>query len=569
MLPGCYFADRVHAAFIVSPDRPQQAVTSNINQASAKGSMLFYADWYALRLLNHFRLFLLTLFTVTFYLAEGFEVLGSRDPAVYRYTLLIWGVLAAGFYTAIKLQRPNLEIQLNLQVYCDIVCIIALMYASGGVQSYIGVLLLLHIALIANFMRPRYVLLFAAITTAFAFAEELFASFVAGRSVAQLTETAMLGITLFGVAIITSLLLHRRPESDSPIAIQRLSDDQLRLLRERIIEEIDSGVLYLDEFDHVQLLNSQAESLLINDKLQLPAHISMLSEPVWQSLQQWRKSPQDTVSAIEHPALPTQLLPHYIPIDGNNLLIRLDDNSDISQRLHQLKQASLGRMSSSIAHEIRNPLGAISHAVQLLEESDHLHQADRELLSIAEKHTRRINRIIEDVMQLSGNTRTNAEEIPLCQFLNSFKNRFKSQIETPPDNFSINCHEQLNVCFDPHHLDQVIWNLCSNATTHNDNAASAVEIDIHAYNDEEGFAVIDVCDSGMGVPEEQQAMIFDPFFTTTSGTGLGLHICRELCVQNNATLAYINISKGACFRITLPATAAGRTPIDYGQNKAA
>ena len=476
--------------------------------------MLFFADWYALRLLNHFRLFLLVMFTATYYLAEGFEVLGSRDPSVYKYTLLIWGMLAVGFYAAIRLQRPGLEVQLNLQVYLDIVCIVSLMYASGGIQSYIGALLLLHIALIANFMRPRYVLLFAAIATAFLFAEELFASFLAGKSVAQLTETAMLGITLFSVATITSLLLHRRPENDGTMRIQRLSDEQLRLLRERIIEEIDSGVLYLDEFNHVQLLNSQAESLLINHQLQLPAHISMLSEPIWQSLQQWRRSPHEAVSAIEHPTLPMQLLPHYIPIDGNSLLIRLDDNSDITQRLHQLKQASLGRMSSSIAHEIRNPLGAISHAVQLLEESEHFDAADRELLSIAEKHTRRINRIIEDVMQLSGNQRINAEEIPVQSFLTDFKNRFQSQTELAPDNLSINCNGQLNARFDSHHLDQILWNLCTNARIHN--AENPVEIDIHAYNDEEGFAVIDVCDSGSGVSKEHQTMIFEPFYTTES-----------------------------------------------------
>ncbi len=557
----------MQTASIVSQDNPQPAQTSGIDPRRSSKSILFFADWYALRLLNHFRLFLLTMFTVTFYLAEGFEVLGSRDPSVYKYTLLLWSVLAAGFYTAIRMQRPSLEVQLNLHVYIDIACIVALMYASGGIQSYIGALLILHIALIANFMRPRYVLLFAAIATAFLFAEELLASFIVGKSAAHLTETAMLGITLFGVAIITSLLLSRRPEHSGATRIQRLSDDQLKLLRERIIEEIDSGVLYLDEFNHVQLINSQAEALLINHRLQLPAHISMLSEPIWQSLQQWRKSPQEAVSAIDHPTLPTELLPHYIPIDEKNLLIRLDDNSEITQRLHQLKQASLGRMSSSIAHEIRNPLGAISHAVQLLEESENLHPADQELLLIAEKHTRRINRIVEDVMQLSGNTRVNAEDIPVQEFLASFKTRFESQSDTLPEKLSINCSLQLQAHFDPHHLDQIIWNLCCNATAHN--AERTLVIDIHAYNDEEGLAVIDVCDNGRGVPKEQQTMIFDPFYTTESGTGLGLHICRELCVQNNAAIAYIDISNGACFRITMPASAAGEASSEPGHNRAA
>ena len=168
------------------------------------------------------------------FIPDTFEVLGSRNPAVFKYTLFVWSVLAVCFYSTMRLQRPILELQLYLQVYFDIICLVTLMYASGGVQSNLGVLLLVQIAIIANFVRPRYVILFAAIATAITFSAELFAQLTDTR-MAHLTESPILGASLFAVAVVTTILVNRQTQKHLDTEIQRLSSNELRVLRERII----------------------------------------------------------------------------------------------------------------------------------------------------------------------------------------------------------------------------------------------------------------------------------------------------------------------------------------------
>ena len=519
---------------------------------------LLHADWYALRLLNLFRLFLLAAFASTFLLAEGFDMLGSRSPDLFGQTLGIWTILAVCFYVAMRRKKPTLEIQFYLQIYCDIVCLVTLMYASGGVASNLGVLLLIHIAIIANFTLTRYTILFAAIATALTFAEELFAALTFGSWAARLTEAAVLGTSLFGVALITTALVHRQQRQSLSSPVTRLSNEQLKELKEEIVEEIDSGVLHVDEHDHVQLINTKGQGLLGIDKPSLPVHIAQLSPPLWASLLKWRSSHDTAMTALDDPALKTQLLPHFVNLSNGRLLIRIDDQTDIATRLQQLKQASLGRMSSSIAHEIRNPLGAISNAVQLLAESRHLDAEDHKLIDIAHKHTLRINRIIEDVMQLSARGNSHPEQVVLEQFLQSLSERFIQQNSQHQQVIDLQVHETATCTFDAHHLDQVVWNLCSNALLHNESDQPRIEL--HLYSANGGHPILDICDNGKGIAADSREMIFEPFYTTRTSTGLGLFICRELCLQNNATLEYIPISNGSCFRLTL-------CPAEYRSNE--
>lgn len=534
--------------------------SSDTNQSS-----LLHTDWYALRLLNLFRLFLLVMFAAALYIPDTFEVLGSRSPAVFKYTLLLWSALALCFYCTMRLQRPILELQLYLQVYFDIICLVTLMYASGGVQSNLGVLLLVQIAIIANFVRPRFVVLFAAIATAITFSAELFAQ-LTDNKVAHLTESAMLGASLFAVAIVTTILVNRQTQKHLDTETQRLSTNELRVLREKIIEEIDSGVLHIDNQDNVQLINSQANRLLDSRSQSLPQHLAMFSPVLWQSLQQWRANPNAAVSAIEDTSLSVNILPHYLPLNEEGLLIRIDDNTEITRHLQELKQVSLGRMTSSIAHEIRNPLGAIVNAVQLLEESNNLNESDKNLLQIAQKHSKRINKIIEEVMQFSRSSDTHRESVVVGDFLADFQQRFVLQNNISDDQLQINSLHHIECHFDLNHLDQILWNICSNALIHNDKQTT--KIIIHSYHNNEGHSLLDICDNGGGIKKEGREFLFEPFYTTDSGTGLGLYICRELCVSNDASLEYIPVSSGACFRIEMNRSDTHRTAINTGRKAA-
>lgn len=513
---------------------------------------LIRSDWYALRLFNQYRFFLLLAFAVTFYLAESFQVLGSRHTGLFQFTHLVWMVLAVVFTTTIKLRKPTLEVQFYLQQYIDILAISTLMYASGGVSSQLGVLLLVNIAIIANFARARYTILFAAIAMTIVLVAELIAGWLIGSWAIQLADTAMLGVALFAVALVTSLLIHHYSAPEQNTTITELSAGQLQELREQIVEEIDSGVLHLDSRDQVQLINTQASIQLGLTSLTTPQPLQQLCEPLWESLQQWRVEPANGVVALSHPTISHEVLPHFVKLSDNSLLIRLEDQADINQKLQQLKQASLGRMSSSIAHEIRNPLGAIANAVQLLGESEKLDTEDHELVTIAYKHTQRINRIIEDVMQLSARSNLNTENIQLHAFLNNLAERFTEQNNLAPGTLTIAMQSDPHIGFDAHHLDQIIWNLCSNSVLHN--TADKPEVYIHVYSEDGMQPIIDISDNGPGIKTSDMDKIFEPFFTTRSGTGLGLCICRELCSLNSASLACIPVSHGSCFRIQLSAT---------------
>ena len=269
----------------------------------------------------------------------------------------------------------------------------------------------------------------------------------------------------------------------------------------------------------------------------------------------------------DDPTLKTQLLPHFVSLSNGRMLIRIDDQTDIATRLQQLKQASLGRMSSSIAHEIRNPLGAISNAVQLLAESEHLNQENHKLIDIAHKHTLRINRIIEDVMQLSASGNSHPEPVALEHFLQSLSERFVQQNSQHQQVLKLHVHNTAECIFDAHHLDQVVWNLCNNALLHNE--SEEPQIELHLYQTHGGYPILDICDNGKGIAAENRELIFEPFYTTRSSTGLGLYICRELCLQNNASLEYIPISNGSCFRLTLSPSEQSSNEMHDGLGKAA
>jgi len=235
-------------------------------------------------------------------------------------------------------------------------------------------------------------------------------------------------------------------------------------------------------------------------------------------------------------------------------LIALEDSSLVVQRLQQLKLAALGRMTASIAHEIRNPLSSIGHAAQLLQESPTVNPGDRRLGQIVHDNARRANKIITTVLELSRREGARPESLALRPWLEKFQREFLSDhrqyqpeielVVEPPD---------LLVCFDPLHLHQVLWNLCNNACVHSTAKDGPARLRLTAgLGPADAVPFLDVHDEGPGISEADNSKIFEPFFTTkTQGTGLGLYISREICEANNAQLQYIRpVAGGSCFRIT-------------------
>jgi len=511
------------------------------------------ADWPVLRLFNQYRLLMLMALTAVFYMAEDQRALGSRDSELFMTIHLAYLVSALWFVYLIRLRRPSAQSQFFIQCYVDILAISGMMYASGGINSGLGPLLLINIALLSHMTAVRYALLFAAIATSAVLCEELLARFLIDASSANFESTALLGTLLILTAWVISVPLRRlssRQITEPTHSRVALDVKQIAHLNEEIIRELDSGVIVIDHVGEVQLINDTARTLLSAEFTAIPIPISRLCNDLSIHLKETEMSPTLGTRPFELTGTNQTILPQYIPLSNGGMLIKLDDHAHIRQQYQQLKLASLGRLSASIAHEIRNPLGAISHAVQLIQESDTIDPKDLELLSIAKRHTTRINRIVEDVLQLSNRQRVRLDLIDLRQAIEDFRTRFQTENSLAANAIECDIEPGLHALFDVEHFDQVLWNLCSNARLHNEEAN--LTITIKCWRAHNGTAVIDIMDNGQGISDIDRENLFEPFYSTHhAGTGLGLFIIRELCDLNKANIECLKHESGAHFRIIL------------------
>jgi two-component system sensor histidine kinase PilS (NtrC family) len=243
----------------------------------------------------------------------------------------------------------------------------------------------------------------------------------------------------------------------------------------------------------------------------------------------------------------------FVPVGaqpGAGTVIFLEDLTRVREEAQQMKLAAVGRLTSNIAHEIRNPLGSISHAAQLLQEEPESSPGMRRLLGIINDNTQRLNRMVNDVLGLNRGQAAMPETFGVATFVRHFVEEFAATEKASPEIFLVRVDAALNVVFDRTHLNQVLWNLCRNALRHCRGHSGSVQIVAQRAR---GSRVVklDVIDDGPGVPLPVRNGLFEPFVTTApGGTGLGLYIARELCVTNGATLDFVESSSGAQFTLT-------------------
>jgi len=242
------------------------------------------------------------------------------------------------------------------------------------------------------------------------------------------------------------------------------------------------------------------------------------------------------------------------PSSNRESLVFVEDYTPITQYAQSLKLSSLGRLTASIAHEIRNPLGAISHAAQLLQESPDLSKPDKRMADIILHHCDRVNEIVESVMQISSREAPKPEYLVLGKWLEETVTAYLDTLNRPAQ-ITVDCeYRELLVEFDPENLQRVLTNLLDNALRHSklstevESAQIIVSLDFSSHQ-----CLMDVIDAGEGVAPADQAKLFEPFYTTVQeGSGMGLYLCKELCEINNASVIYRTTAKGeSCFRISM------------------
>ncbi len=521
------------------------------------GSDDYAYTWKPLEFLNAYRFLISVLLSALFYVDALFPPLASRAPLLFFGTSIAYLSLSVVFALMLRWRQPGFRIQVYLQLMADIVATILLMHASGGVSSGIGNLLIIAVAGGSVVLPGRQALLLAALASFAVLGEQAWSEASHLGSDSTYTQAGLLGLTLFITAIAAHLFARRIRESEALAKRRGVDLANMAELTEHVIQRMQTGIVVVDGEDRVRLINESAWQMLGMPSTAGGPPLAQVSPALDRSLQAWRAEPERPVKVIQPAPHQPKVRPRFMRLSQEErpaTLIFLEDTSAMAQQAQQMQLASLGRLTASIAHEIRNPLGAISHASQLLAESPQLDRHDRRLTEIITEQSRRMNTIIESVLQLGRRTSTRPELLELRPFLDAFGRDFRTVHKLPESCLQISLDPpDIRVRFDPTHLQQILNNLCENALRYSPEDAPAPRIALRAgQHAETGRPYLDVVDRGPGIDPETADHIFEPFYTTASeGSGLGLYISRELAEANQAHLDYIPLpGGGSCFRIS-------------------
>jgi two-component system sensor histidine kinase PilS (NtrC family) len=516
--------------------------------------------WVSLRYFNVYRIAVVAVFLGTALIYHDELPIGQHNLPLFLYACGVYLLVACVFQAAMFLLRERFNLQLSLQVCADILAITVLMYASGGMKSGLGVMLLISLTGAALVAPRRLTYLYAALAAIAALLEQGYWVLVLDSSTSNFLQPGLLSIGYFATAGITSQLAQRVVANETLARQRGRALQSQQRVNQLVLADMQDGVLVLDQAGRVAQANPQVARLLGIQRLAGAAFAALIPEAAdrWSA---WRRG-----TASRGPALPAVF---DVSARGRDMRLRfidagteeeftvvfVEDLTRLREQAQQLKLAALGRLTANIAHEIRNPLSAISHAAELLGEEERRTGADggeagdgrRRLTRIIRDNTLRLDRLVSDVLQLNRRDRVEAERIQLGPWLEGFLAEFTRNESVEAGRLALEIGPDVWIRFDRGHLHQVLWNLLRNAARHATGAPGSVRLAVRVLVNR---VELNVIDDGEGVSKENQGQLFEPFFTTySSGTGLGLYLARELCAANGAALDYVDDTEGGHFRI--------------------
>ena len=504
------------------------------------------------RSLSYFNLYRLALSSLFVFLAWAFGSslsLGARNWTIFFAASLIYVVAVVLSYVLLRLRWPRFEVQLAAQIGTDIAALSVISHASGGIQSNIGLLLLISLAAAGMISRGRITLFFAALASIAALLEHSYAVLYADAVAAQYVQVGLLCVSYFAVAWLAHTLAKYAVESQQ--LAQRRGHDLASLSEANslVMRDMQDGVLVVDDHGAIMQMNPGAERLLRRSV----SPGSLLSETfplLFGQYAMWKQTGNVSRGTLQLGA-GAQARLRFVSIErgaAHGVVIFLEDMQRVQAEAQQIKLAALGRLTANIAHEVRNPLSAISYATELLQEEQPDARQQR-MLQIVLDNTQRINQIVQDVMQLNRRDRVQAEVFELGVMLRAFVEEFSLAERVEPGVMVLAGMPDAEVFFDRGHLRQVIWNLCRNALRYSRKLPGSLKLTVNAEGERMRLGVQD---DGPGISAEHRGKLFEPFFTTSAdGTGLGLYVAKELCEANGASLEFCASEDlpGACFCI--------------------
>jgi two-component system sensor histidine kinase PilS (NtrC family) len=513
--------------------------------------------WRVIGLLNIFRLLVPMVLILLFFFNAPQRTVGVALPGLFLGVCVAYFTFGLVSIQPIQRRWPSAEWMALFPLAVDGLAITLLIHASGGIGSGLATLLFLPVGATAAIVNPRLALLATAVITIGLLVETAVSVLGGGVEAGEFIAAGLTGASLFAITLIAIPLANRLRESEALVRQRDIDVANLNELNQFIVQHLRESILVVDESGRVRLANETAARLLAAGPVRTGALLGEVSPRLLYLLEAWRRQDhdrRDTSGEFVSADGGAVIRPHFVSLSEQGrgpVLVFLEDTSVVAERVQQSKLAALGRLSASIAHEIRNPVGAMSHAGQLLRESPALTDDDRNLTDIIEKNAVRVSQIVENVLQLSRKDTTRQERIELAPWLESFLAEFQATLQLEAGRVIFEPPAPgLEVHFDPSHLHQVLWNLCDNALRHGN--AGFAPVTLHAGRiASTGRPYLAVTDRGDGIDPAHAERIFEPFFTSSAGgTGLGLFISRELCQTNGALLAYeARPGGGSIFRV--------------------
>lgn len=491
-----------------------------------------------------------------------------QQTTLIFYTLL--SIILLGLFYVVR-KRPQRQLGFGLVV--DIIMLSLLLYSSGAPDLQLTMLYMVVVAASFMLLPSSQALVITLLAVIFVIYQQFFYALSSSISLANLGDALLMSASFLVVGFLSWTISQRLLQVEKISAQQAKEVSRLNDINQEVISQMVNGVIVLDHEQVVlanratyQLLGITEETHELADFQQQLAHLhkqllkACLAVPEGQS----RLFTYELPTTIEA-SIVARLRVQITPLKDYSRLILLEDLRREQASAQQLKLASLGQLTASIAHEIRNPLSAISQASQLLmEEVDDqpisssdttaahsLDDGNHELYKMIFSQTRRVNRIIEDVLKLSKRQPPNKHSIALESWMVEFiANHFSGH-----DVFLSGTVQPL-IVFDTHQLEQILINLINNGLRYSSlsHPHAYVEVEIYSRRND---VIIDILDKGKGVKSADIEHLFEPFFTTDkAGTGLGLYLSQAFSEANQSRLIYVPEHEKTCFRLIIPAISA-------------
>lgn len=367
--------------------------------------------------------------------------------------------------------------------------------------------------------------------------------------------TSILSSAIFILVIMVGYLATQARENKIQAWIQTISANQLHELNDTVFSEMQTALVVVNLVGEIISMNHQARLLFdLPSEMPPPTQLQSLSSELIQRQARWERIKENDHTPFQIKGVDYSVefsfvrMKTYAPL----IMLSFEDMRHSFQKVRENRLAALGRLTASIAHEIRNPLGSVLSANELIKEQTQ----DTMILYLAEKITnngQRMNVIIDNILSMFSQKTATMQLIKLNQFIHEVIEDASSYdaLESIPIRTDMSAAAAYSIYFDREHLRQILHNLMLNAVAHS--GRQDVEITLKAHFATSGhFLYLDICDNGLGIAEDDQDRIFEPFFSKQQGTGLGLFLVREMCLANQAKIEYVDREEGgACFRITM------------------